>query len=607
METERKARGRTAGKAALSLAAALAAFALVSFPAFSVYRDRPVLAAAVAAAALAVALHPRLCALPRWLGRAVMAPSAVRFGWAAFFAGTVFFSALSLVLFEGTPVLDDDASAFFQAKIFLTGRLRVPAPEPAGFFAAFGVISGVHGVDWLCTMYPFGHPLVLAAGLAFGVPWLVMPLFAAGTCVLVAALGRRLFCERTARLAALTCLASPMFAELGATFLNHAATAFGAMLFVLETVVLLEDRSGGRAARRDVVRGLLSGLGLSLAFLCRPADAVVVGVLTGLAAVSRPKVAWARRVPFAAALAVLAGAVALHVGWTHVQTGRWFLPGHLFARPSLRYGFTAYFTPARAAYHATLRTMALGAKATGWPVAAFFPALLPLLRRRGRAKAVWLWSFPAALSVLYFFFMWYEHCFPARYLFVSVPVLAILASEGWRIAADARKASLARLVFAPAAMGVVLFLPFHLASFDDHWYDFERNLPHVVEAAGVRNAVVVCDAVGISPDRADRIKKYFAAAFVRNDPDFRGDVLYVRSLGARDAELPAAFPGRAFWRYRYRRDLNESELYRMSFDPETGEPRFDFIPLKCRGALDPDGSAPSLAAAPAGHGGGRRL
>ena len=587
---------------------ALSIAALFAFPRFSVYRGNLLPTAIVATVAALLAFHPRFAAVPTAIGRIVMRPSDRAFGWGVFLAGTAWFAILSLVLFSGTPVLDDDSAALFQAKIFLSGRLRVPAPSPPEFFDQFGIISRHHGVPWLCYMYPFGHALVLLPGLALGVPWLVMPLFSGGACALTASLGRILFGERVARLAALCCLASPMSAELGATFLNHAPTAFGVLLATRGVLLCLrengDDADGpDRTLRRRLLPGLETGIGLSLAMLCRPADAAVCGVILGLVAISRPVRAWRARSPFLVALAVLAVAIAAHLAWTQIQTGDWRVPGHTFFMGAGKYGLSDSFTLQKAIRNAAWRTMEFGAKSTGWPVAAFFPALLPLLRRRWRARALWLWSFPAALSAVYFFFFWYEVCFPARYLSAALAPLILLAAAGWATAAEAAGLSLSRTCLVPAALGLFVFLPAHLRSFDDHWHEVERILPRVVERAGLHNAVVIQSDVGMAHDRANRLRRYFASAFILNDPDFRGDVVFVHNLRSRNKELLGLFPGRTVWLYRYRRDRNLAELYRETFVPSTGEAVHDFVELPgLSGYVDPARDAltiPDAGRAPA--------
>jgi len=578
--------------AGLGLFLAAALLAWIFFPRFSTYWSHPVWTAAAIAVAVALVTVPRLSAIPARLGALVMRPSRRTFGLAVFLIGAAWFSALSWILYEGTPVLDDDVSALFQARIFLSGRLTVPAPAPAEFFSQFAIISGTHGVDWLCSMYPFGHPLVLLPGVAVGASWLIMPLFAAGACVMAAALGRALFSERTARFAALACLASPMFAELGSTHLNHAPTAFGVLLAAWSVLACLGLRRDAPppAGPRALLHGLLAGVGISLAFLCRPADAAASGLVIGLLVLARFRRAWDARRSLLAAAAVLACAVVAHLAWTQIQTGDWRVPGHEFCMMNGmgRYGFTPFFGPRKAFFHAHLRTMELGAKATGWPVAVFFPALLPLFSPSRRKRALWLWAFPAALSALYFFFFWYEHCYPARYLFVAVPPLLILAAEGVAIFARFVRKPFRTVAAPPVFLALAVFLPFHLASFDDHWHDVERLLPKILRAAGVHDAVVIRHDRGHADDRADRVRDYYATSFLLNDVDFAGDVVHVRNLRGRNAELPALFPGRAIYLYRYNRSRNEGELYLERFDPATGAPSHTFIPLDLPGYADPD-------------------
>ncbi len=583
-------RGLAASLAFFAFAASAAFLAFV--PRFAVLRTRPVITLAVAFAAAIVAFHPRARRIADFISASVMRPSPKAFGWIVFAAGTVWFSSVSLRVFLGTPVLDDDAAALFQSKIFLSGHLRVPAPTPPEFFHQFAIISGIHGSKWLCAMYPFGHALVLLPFLALGVPWMAMPTCAAAACAVATSLARILFGERVARLSALMLLASPAVAELSATYLNHAPTALG-ILVAARSLVLCLGLTGGDSGADGCGRlwhGIQIGIGLSLAFLCRPGDAAVCGLAFAALVLARPRLAWKARAGLAAAAAVFASALALHFAWTQLQTGNWRVPGHvLFMGKTGKYGFTDFFTPKDAVRNAFDRAMEFAAKATGWPIPFFVPALLALAPTRMRRRAAWLWSFPLLLSAFYFFFFWYEICFPARYLSVALAPAAILAAAGCRVAADFFGVSLARTCLVPAAVGLLVFLPFHLRSFDDHWHDIERLLPRVVERAGLRNAVVIHDDIGRAVDRADRARGYFASAFMLNDPDFGGNVVYVRNLRSRNAELPGLFPGRDVYLYRYRRNKNLAELYLETFDPETGTPTHQFIRMPgLRGYSDPD-------------------
>ncbi len=575
----------------------LSILALKFFPRYAIYRRHEFLALAIAIPALCASFLPKLSKIPSTIGAAIMRPSAKAFGVIVFAAGAILYTVLAFVLFEGTPVLDDDASAFFQSRIFHSGHLTVPAPQPPLFFYQFAIISRCHNVDWLCSMYPIGHPLVLLPGVALGIPWLTMPLFAAGTCALTAAVARLIFSERTARLAAITCLTSPMVAELGSTYLNHAPTAFGILLAAWGVLSCLNIHDVG--GKVSLSHGLLAGLGISLAFLCRPADTFACGIVIGIVAMTHPDKAWKARWPFIVAIIILAMAVILHLSWTQVQTGDWRVPGHAFCMGKCgKYGFTPDFGPGKAVYHAYLRSVEFGAKATGWPVPVFLTALIPLTFRDKRGMAVWLWLFFIGLSTVYFFYFWYEHCFPARYLFVSVPMMIILASAGWEAIADAYSFPLSKVVLVPALLGVLLFLPLHLSSFDDHWYDIERHLPKVIAKSGIHNAVVIYDEIEYARDRDDRVNKYYASAFIRNALDFNGDIVYVHNLRSENSKLPRLFPGRKIYLYRFWRTTNKVELYREDFNPVTGEPSHTFLKIDAPHYVTPGKDRMSIPTAP---------
>ncbi|MBQ9726755.1 MAG: glycosyltransferase family 39 protein, partial [Kiritimatiellae bacterium] len=596
MQRENRLEDRRFVRRALAAVAVLSAAALAFADGFSPFRDRPFATLAVAAVAGAAAFHPRLSWIVSAAGRLAMRPSPRRFGWFLFVAGTVSCAALSWILFAGLPVLDDDVAALFQARIFLSGRLWIPSPEPIAFFHNFGMLSSLHGLDHMCAMYPFGHPLLLAPFAAAGVPWLAMPVFGGGVCALAASVGRILFGERCGRLAGLLCLSSPMFLEVCSTHLCHAPTAFGILLALRGILLCLE--------KPDARQGLLAGLGLAVAFLCRPATAAALGLSLGLFAAARPAKAWRAVRPLAAAAAVLAVAVALHVLYTQGQTGDWRRAGHAVALEWLGlggYGFSPRFGPAAALRNSAMRLSAFAAKATGWPVPALLPALLPLLRRGTRRRAALLWTALPLLVAVYHFFFYFEWCLPGRYLFCALPFVLVLAAAGCEEAARALGVPLSRLVAIPASCALFVFLPARFSSFDDHFWDVEKTLPRVVEAAGLRNALVFYDDIGTASDRAGEKNLYFATAFMRNDLDFRGDVVYAVNRKEANAELAAAFPGRTFYLYRYRRDVNLSELYREEFDPATGVARHVFLPLDIPGYVRPGTVEPSIPGASVGE------
>ena len=121
-------------------------------------------------------------------------------------------------------------------------------------------------------------------------------------------------------------------------------------------------------------------------------------------------------------------------------------------------------------------------------------------------------------------------------------------------------------------------LPFHFRMYDADYYDVESVLPRVVRDYGIENAIVFMDAIGLDRSEADDDNDFYATGFMRNELDLRGDVLYVRNLRERNADLLRRHPGRAAYLYRYVRDQDKAILYRMrlagdGFELEPVEPR----------------------------------
>ena len=102
----------------------------------------------------------------------------------------------------------------------------VPA-QPASFYVPF--IINLVGKRF--GKYTPGYPLVLAAGVLLGQPWLVNALAAAATVAGVYLLGRDLFDRDTGLLAAALGAVSPMFVVLSGTLLPHTTTLAALTLF----------------------------------------------------------------------------------------------------------------------------------------------------------------------------------------------------------------------------------------------------------------------------------------------------------------------------------------------------------------------------------------
>ncbi|UCF18868.1 MAG: glycosyltransferase family 39 protein [Gemmatimonadota bacterium] len=370
---------------------------------------------------------------------------------------------LSGALFSHNPHLVDSIAQLFQARIFLAGSLSAPAPDQIEFFAASHLVE--HVGRWF-SQYPPGHPALLALGMAVGLPWLVNPVFAGGTVLLVFLAARRLLGEGSAKLAAVLYLLSPFALFMGASFMNHVTVGFFLGLALYAAVRATEPGA-------LLIWPLLTGGGLGAAAAIRPLEAAAWAGVLGIWLLIRG--GWRRA--FAAGLACIAAALPL-LGYNTVTTGH-----------PLRFGYTLLWGPGHGlGFHTDpwgepftpLKSLAVTAGdfrqlddfLFAWP----YPSLIFVLaalclagfdreaRRRGGVLAALLLVGPLA----YFFYWHRDNYLGPRFLFASLIPAILLTTLGittldrrlarWRPAL--RLAVIAGPLFAlavnlPASAGVI--------------------------------------------------------------------------------------------------------------------------------------------------------
>ncbi len=165
------------------------------------------------------------------------------------------------------PHVPDSVSYVFQAKILASGHFSAPAPPSSAFNFFYPPLIEVHHGRW-ASVYPFGHPLVLAIGMRLGAVWLVPPTIGAAGVMLIFAVGRRVYNVRAGLLAALLMAGSPFFMMTASNFMSHNTAAFYTLASVL--FLVLHDR-------RPTLFPFLSGIFFGLLFNTRPLTA---GALT---------------------------------------------------------------------------------------------------------------------------------------------------------------------------------------------------------------------------------------------------------------------------------------------------------------------------------------
>ncbi|MBN1550836.1 glycosyltransferase family 39 protein [bacterium] len=132
------------------------------------------------------------------------------------------------------PHVQDSVNYLFQASLFAQGKLYEKSSELTPFFAV-ELLRYKHGK--MHSHAPFFYPFVLMFGVLAGKPWIVNPIVASMTLLLVYITGVRHYNKLVGILAAILMLFSPFFLIMSATFMSHAVGCFlsiSILLFLLE-------------------------------------------------------------------------------------------------------------------------------------------------------------------------------------------------------------------------------------------------------------------------------------------------------------------------------------------------------------------------------------
>jgi 4-amino-4-deoxy-L-arabinose transferase-like glycosyltransferase len=175
-------------------------------------------------------------------------------------------AVVSRMILSAKPLMIDEITQLFQARIFATGHLYRPAAQFPEFTSTMQLI------DWsgkVYSQFPAGGPAMLAIGTLAHAAWLVGPLATAIGVYLFARLLRRLGLGDGTALAALLLYAfAPFVLFLGGSMMNEVTETTWLLAAALALMIATSDAApNGRAA-------FVAGLALGVAASIRPADAV---------------------------------------------------------------------------------------------------------------------------------------------------------------------------------------------------------------------------------------------------------------------------------------------------------------------------------------------
>jgi hypothetical protein len=505
-------------------------------------------------------------------------------GLLALAASLAFVAWIARVQYNGQPHIYDASAYFWAARLYASGHLWAAIPPAHDRF------PGPFMLDFAgkrFTQYPPGTSLILAPGIALGVPWLVEPLLGTLALLAIGLISARLYDRRVATLTVLLGTLSPFYSYLAASYLSHAVALF---FLAWGFWALLRFAQGGAGWNLPLAAALF---GMAQLTRDQVALAFMAIALVGTLTLSWRQLRWdwwRWLVPGLYALAVALVFAFLNLEYNVLLTGTVQISPRLLFFPGDHWGFGQgvgfYGQHTLAAGFANLDELLTSLAITlyGWPFYLTLALLcVPFLTRRA-VSADWLMLTGAALLIAAYVGYFYHGIYLGpRYLFEALPFLLLLTARGilslGAVGLDAGHAAAAWLrrtgnvdvKHAPAQVSVVTivlvaaFLACNLVYYLPRQIALHRDftgLPsgmHIDLAAAyhppLHNAIVVTSDYVL----------YEYVFFPLNDPMLRGDVLYALAGNeAQYAELRRAYPGRTLYL------LNRAPDGTISYTPLSG-------------------------------------
>ena len=343
------------------------------------------------------------------------------------FAGSLI---LSEVLFARSPFIHDEFGYIFQAKIFLAGKLYAPSPCPR---EAFDFPHIINNGRWY-SQYPPGFPLLLAPFLFLNVPWLLNPLLAALSVVIIYFLALELFGRRAAILSTILSSLSIWFLVTSATYMSHTANLLFFSIFLL--FILRSIKSPTFSP------GILAGLSLGFSFLIRPYEtawaSLPVLVYYLHCFIKSPSERLKNMLAFMASAGLF---LALFLTYNYLTNGNPFLMGYeVRYGPEHGVGFGKHgysrtpHTPFRGILLLGDNFRAINDYLLGWPFSSLFPLFFIFIPKNSSLKrnSRLILLFVIFLSLSFgLFIYWGSFVFLGpRQFFIILPCIVILCAYG---------------------------------------------------------------------------------------------------------------------------------------------------------------------------------
>ncbi|MBM4310408.1 MAG: glycosyltransferase family 39 protein [Deltaproteobacteria bacterium] len=489
----------------------------------------------------AAALCKKIWHIPA--GYFLIAAAVWIFCWANFF---------SYAAFEHIPHVQDSIAQLFQAKIFAQGSLTAALPPIPEFFQ-YNFDNMIFSDRWY-SQYPPAHPFFLMIGVLCGCPWIINPLFAAGSVVLLYGFACFYGEEKEARLSAALFCVSPFVLFMSASFMNHVSALFFLLFFLYGTEKALASGSAGCA--------FVAGLAIGIMFNIRPGEAAVVGFPLSLAFFIRG----IRRRELSCAVCFSIGAMLMLLAllWYNYATNGDFLAfGYSVRWPTEYYfGFSGEpfklltrppHSPFRGLLHTMSNAIALNQNLFEWPVPSLLPFLVfwtPFLFKKTPGCYLLLAGALAA-PLFYFYYSFQDLCLGPRFYYICLPFVFVLTSKALfeiiKKTASLRCLSAARvtqcfivLILVFLVYAACIRVPRLYNFYADSFWSVDNRLMNKVQEMNIDNALIFQKSHAFMDND-------LGCGFLHNVPGLDSPVVFARDLGERNRELAAFFPGRSLY------------------------------------------------------------
>lgn len=480
----------------------------------------------------------------------------------------IFTNLFSYFIFEHIPHINDEVAYLFQAKIFKTGQLYASSPCAKDFFNFTHIINNG---KWY-SQYTPGYPFLLLLGLLIQAPWLINPFLAAFSIILFYFLGKEIYDSQVGLLAAIFGSISIWFLLMSSTMMSHISCMFFISLFLLFLFRSFKKPS--------IINGLLAGLGLGMAFLIRPYTALLISVPFLLFYASKLfknfKIMLRNSI---ALILILTISVFILLIYNNITNNDFFTFGYEVCHGKehgIGFGKTGYTDIPHTVFLGFTQTFdyikSINKYLFGWPLSSFL-AIFPLffftkISSRYRKKDLILASGFFSLFVGLFFFWGTYILIGARMIFEAIPILFLLSARGAteipklvcsrykKIDIVNLKKILTVILIIFTAYAFLIRFPRWIWPKDLHGYyhgfankfaAVTPNINQTLKSLHLEKAVVIMKF--IYHPREFFPYGWLGSGFLYNDPQLKGNIIYVQDRGKENISLFQCFPERKFLLY----------------------------------------------------------